>query len=97
RALRAPAGVSLDELRGQAVEAARPVCGASAKQTLGQYYLRSAIVKRYVLTRANGVCEACGNPAPFPRPDGTPYLETHHTRRVSDGGPDHPRYVGGVC
>ncbi|WHQ72664.1 HNH endonuclease signature motif containing protein [Methylorubrum extorquens] len=26
-----------------------------------------------------------------------PYLEPHHTRRVSDGGPDDPRFVGAVC
>ena len=29
--------------------------------------------------------------------DGTLYLEPHHTRRLSDGGPDHPRWVGALC
>ena len=29
--------------------------------------------------------------------NGTPYLGPHHTTRVSDGGPDHPRFVGAVC
>lgn len=61
------------------------------------YYRRSAQVARYVLERANGFCEACGKPSPFTRPDGTPYLETHHTRRLSDDGPDNPRYVIACC
>lgn len=28
---------------------------------------------------------------------GRPYLEPHHIRRISDGGPDHPEWVAGVC
>lgn len=24
-------------------------------------------------------------------------LEPHHTRRLTDGGPDHPRWVGAAC
>lgn len=35
--------------------------------------------------------------APFMRSNGEPYLEPHHTRRLADGGPDHPRWVGAVC
>lgn len=60
-------------------------------------YARSRRVRDYVLLRANGKCELCSMPAPFLRPDGSPYLEPHHTTRVSDGGPDHPRYVGALC
>jgi 5-methylcytosine-specific restriction protein A len=54
-------------------------------------------VREYVLRRSEGTCEACGGKAPFRRIDGTPYLEPHHSRRLSDGGPDHPRWVGAVC
>lgn len=54
-------------------------------------------MRTYVLARAFGFCESCRQPVPFVRKDGTPYLEPHHTRRVSDGEPDHPRYVGTVC
>jgi 5-methylcytosine-specific restriction enzyme A len=50
-----------------------------------------------VLRRANGVCEACKAKAPFLKPDGYPYLEPHHIRRRSDGGPEHPLSVAGVC
>ncbi len=60
-------------------------------------YRRSQAVKLYVLRRANGVCEACKQPAPFETAKGSPYLEPHHMRRVADGGPDHPRWVAAVC
>ncbi len=35
--------------------------------------------------------------APFSTPDGRPFLEAHHTRRLSDGGPDDPRWVIAIC
>jgi hypothetical protein len=35
--------------------------------------------------------------APFLRLNGSPYLEPHHTDRLSDGGPDDLRTVAGVC
>jgi HNH endonuclease len=52
-----------------------------------------------------GSCQTCRSahrltrdaPAPFLRTDGTPYLEPHHLRRVSDGGPDHPAHVIALC
>jgi 5-methylcytosine-specific restriction protein A len=60
-------------------------------------YHRSEIVKAYVERRANGICEGCESTAPFVRRNGRPYLEPHHTRRLSDGGPDDPRWVIAVC
>jgi len=58
---------------------------------------RSKAIRVYVLKRASGVCEGCGSPAPFKKASGQPYLEPHHTRRLADGGPDHPRWVVAVC
>lgn len=93
----APAGgASLDELRKRALEAAAEPPSGPGK-TSSNFYKRSKAVRDYVLARANGICEACGAAAPFLRACGTPYLEPHHIRRVSDGGPDHPRFVAGVC
>jgi 5-methylcytosine-specific restriction protein A len=60
-------------------------------------YQRSRDVRNYVLTRAAGHCEGCKTPAPFIRKDGTAYLEPHHIRRVSDGGPDDPSFVIALC
>lgn len=90
---------NLSKLREAAIVACRPVGPISdPKETMRIAYRRSAQVKRYVLARAQGHCELCGEPAPFNRKsDGTPYLEPHHINRVSDGGLDHPQYVGAIC
>ncbi|WP_258162757.1 HNH endonuclease signature motif containing protein [Rhizobium sp. TH2] len=58
---------------------------------------RSRRVRDYVVARAQGDCEGCRQPAPFQTARGTPYLEPHHIRRLSDGGPDDPRYVIALC
>lgn len=60
-------------------------------------YFRSELIKVYVLRRSEGRCEGCGDPAPFPTPKGTPYLEPHHLRRRADNGPDHPLWVIALC
>lgn len=93
----ASSGLSLEELRRRAMQASSTPAEKDTKLTRRRYYERSEDVRAYVLARANGTCESCGKPAPFMRPNGSPYLEPHHTRRVSDGGPDHPRWVGGIC
>jgi 5-methylcytosine-specific restriction protein A len=87
----------LAELRRRAYLAAAASGQRNNKDARRTYYERSAVVRAYVLQRAAGLCESCGHPAPFIRLDGTPYLEPHHTRRVADGGPDHPRWVGALC
>lgn len=71
--------------------------GSGGKEAKKKLYFRSKAVKDYVLLRSNGECESCHEPAPFKRLDGSPYLEPHHTTRVSDGGLDHPRFVGAIC
>ncbi|MFC5082143.1 HNH endonuclease [Microvirga arabica] len=91
------AETDLSALRRRAFIAAQSTpqtTGAEARRSL---YRRSEAVRRYVLARAAGVCESCEKPAPFMTLKGQPYLEPHHTRRLSDGGPDDPRFVGAVC
>ncbi|HOC44119.1 MAG TPA: HNH endonuclease signature motif containing protein [Thermoanaerobaculales bacterium] len=58
---------------------------------------RSLAVRAYVLKRACGRCECCGQTAPFKNRYGGPYLEPHHIRRLADEGPDHPRWVAALC
>lgn len=89
---------SIDELRKKAYQAARKISQAPRTEAARNYYKRSEAVRDYVLARANGVCELCGKSAPFLRKKNSlPYLEPHHTQRVSDFGPDHPRFVAGIC
>jgi 5-methylcytosine-specific restriction protein A len=88
---------SLDALRKCAYAAAKMTTPSTDRESKRRYYERSAEVRTYVLARASGKCECCGAGAPFAKSDGQPYLEPHHIRRVSDGGPDDPRCVAGVC
>ena len=88
---------SLEQIRARAFAAA--TASASECPSVGRrnIYERSIAVRDYVLARAKGRCECCGADAPFVRHDGSHYLEPHHLRRLSDGGPDHPRWVAAVC
>jgi 5-methylcytosine-specific restriction protein A len=74
-----------------------PLRGESFKERKTIYRERSNAIKLYALKRANGTCEACQQSAPFVTADGRPFLEVHHLRRLSDGGPDHPQWVAAVC
>ena len=84
-------------LREKALEASAPGETSTWRNIRTIYRQRSEAVKNYVLARANGKCELTGREAPFNRRDGRPYLEVHHTKRLSDRGPDHPRWVAGIC
>lgn len=90
---------SLADLRKAAYDAAKPEKKASkgSREIKRSWYERSEQVKEYVLARSEGICEACDDPAPFTKKDGSPYLEPHHTTRLSDDGPDHPEWVGAIC
>lgn len=66
-------------------------------QTKISTYQREAKVKAWVLKEANGICEVCGEPAPFCESDGTPYLEAHHIRQLADGGSDTIMNVVALC
>jgi 5-methylcytosine-specific restriction enzyme A len=91
-----PAKADLASLLAKALSAAsaQPNTGTGTIRTV---YERSRDVRDYVLARAGNDCEGCESPAPFTRKDGSPYLEPHHIRRLSDGGPDHPAFVIALC
>ncbi len=84
-----------DELQALALRS-HPSSGTE-KETRQTVYRRSKAIKIYVKKRADGIYEGCGKEAPFVTPQGRPYLESHHVRRVSDGGPDYPRWVIALC
>lgn len=89
--------VALADLRARALEAAAIAGPQDPSTTLRRIYERSTAVRQYVLARAAGRCEGCGSEAPFLTATGVPYLEPHHIRRLSDGGPDDPRHMAGLC
>jgi 5-methylcytosine-specific restriction protein A len=94
-AIEETAALSLEDLRQAALDI--PAQNSNSTEAKRKAYYRSAAVHTYALARANGVCEGCSNRAPFITRAGKPYLEPHHTRRISDGGPDHPAAVISLC
>ena len=61
-------------------------------------FKRNPDVVAEVLERATGVCESCGENAPFQRrADGSPYLEVHHLVRLADGGEDSTENAIAIC
>jgi hypothetical protein len=60
-------------------------------------YERHPDVKAWVLQEARGHCELCSSAASFMRSDGTPYLEHHHVRQLSEGGPDTVENSVALC
>lgn len=93
-ALPLESNIPVAELRERAWKAGALV---SVSVSTRNVYQRSRDVRDYVLVRSAGKCEGCEQPAPFLRKDGSAYLEPHHVRRVSDGGPDHPSFVICLC
>lgn len=67
----------------------------TTKQT--SQYNRSSEVREYVMARADGQCEGCGEPAPFTSKTGDPYLHAHHVQELSEGGSDMPDTVIALC
>lgn len=84
-------------LRKSAIEAGNTTPLVVTKSALKNYISRSALIRAYALTRANGHCENCGKVAPFLTSDKIPFLEVHHIFRLSDGGPDRVESVAAIC
>jgi 5-methylcytosine-specific restriction enzyme A len=91
-----PTPKTLEELRTLA-KAATATAPPNKIAAIRNIYQRSRDVRNYVLARALGKCEGCKAEAPFIRKDASPYLEPHHIRRLSDGGPDNPSFVIALC
>lgn len=77
---------------------------AAANKTPGQMmtnvriFMRNPDVVAAVLERADGICEACGEAAPFHRKsDNSPYLEVHHKVRLADNGYDTVENAEALC
>jgi hypothetical protein len=67
-------------------------------QFISMGFRRNADVIVTVLVRANGVCEKCGQKAPFiRRSDGSPYLEVHHWIPLGQGGEDTVKNAAALC
>jgi len=65
-------------------------------QTSGKSYVRDPEVRAWVRQEAKGICEGCGQPAPFEK-HGRPFLEVHHVRHLAQEGSDRPSNAVALC
>ncbi len=85
---------SEEELRCKAIR--RSGSGTLRYQTTSAF-VRDRYVSEYAKRRAHGICQLCGEPAPFIQPDGRPFLETHHVIWLVDGGDDSIENTVALC
>ena len=88
------AALPLDLLQKRAEQA--PAI-ARKVDVLSATYIRNPEVSNYAKRRANGICDLCGTAAPFSKPTGEPYLESHHVKWISNGGEDSINNVVALC
>lgn len=89
--------ISVDDLYDQAEASVNGEGRTTNESRSRTTYPRSEVVRKYALRVADGVCQGCGNDAPFLTDNREPFLKVHHLRRHSDGGADHPKNVIALC
>lgn len=87
--------LSLDDLKQKAEDHSSK--SASCRSVTSTKYIRDPYVAEYAKRRAKGICQLCGNPAPFTGKDGSPYLESHHIEWLSEGGEDTIENTVALC
>lgn len=96
-----PASLSEAELFKKAKQSAptgsKSLGGTTTSSGGGKNYARSEVVKEFALRTADGVCQGCGQDAPFRDENDEKFLEVHHLFRRSDGGADDPENVIALC
>ena len=70
---------------------------AAQRDVTSSVYVRDPFVAEYAKRRAKGVCQLCGQPAPFCDQKGHPYLESHHIEWLSQGGADTTDNTAALC
>lgn len=59
--------------------------------------VRDPFIAEYAKRRAKGICQLCGQEAPFQDKDGNPYLESHHIVWLANGGADSIDNTVALC
>lgn len=79
------------------VAASEPALGPPPKVDVAdRRFLRNSELVRKVLSGAAGICACCGGRA-FQTPGGDWYLEVHHKKWLSEGGPDALENMIALC
>lgn len=89
------AKLSQAELRCRAeAKGSNKVGSRTASNTV---YIRDPDIAEYAKRRANGICQLCGQKAPFLDKDKKPYMECHHIDWLSEGGSDTIQNTVALC
>lgn len=59
--------------------------------------VRDPYIAEYAKKRAKGICQLCGDTAPFTDKKGMPYLESHHVIWLANGGEDSIENTVALC
>jgi 5-methylcytosine-specific restriction protein A len=59
-------------------------------------YIRDPEVRAWVRQKAKGICEGCGQLAPFEK-NGSPFLEVHHVKHLAQKGSDRASNAVALC
>ncbi len=86
--------LDLYELSKQALSAPRTPVQHDVNVT---QYARNSSMAEYAKRRADGVCDLCGEGAPFLDRDRMPFLESHHIVWFSQGGEDTINNTVALC
>ena len=87
--------IPLEVLKRQVEEESHSQVGRRSYE--GMTYIRNSKVAAYTKIRAAGICQLCGQPAPFKDKDGEPFLENHHIVWISRGGTDTIDNTSALC
>lgn len=88
-------GMSEEELKQKAKEHSGKK--SSYRSVASTTYVRDPYIAEYAKNRAKGICQLCGQKAPFNDKDGNPYLESHHIIWLSKGGDDSIENTVALC
>lgn len=61
------------------------------------YRERNQYIAEFTKERAKGMCDLCGEEAPFKDKSGKPYLESHHVITLANNGPDAIYNTVAIC
>lgn len=87
--------LSANELKLKAKE--RSSKKAAYRAVTSNTYVRDPYVAEYAKERAHGICQLCGQPAPFRDQEGRPYLESHHVIWLAEDGSDSIENTVALC
>lgn len=69
----------------------------SPQRIMTTKWYRSPYIAQEAKRKAHGICQLCGQPAPFKDANNQPYLECHHIKWRSQGGKDCLENVVALC